>query len=51
LRDSNLKFISRFTVVEQLLQQDDRLMDDCSVEELEAYWQKAKSLISTDERR
>jgi MazG family protein len=51
LRDSNIKFISRFTVVEQLLQQDDRLMDDCSVEELEDYWQKAKSLISTDERR
>ena len=51
LRDSNLKFISRFNVVEQLLQADDRLMDDCSVEELEDYWQKAKSLISTDERR
>lgn len=51
LRDSNIKFISRFTVVEQLLQADDRLMDDCSVEELEAYWQKAKRLIYTDERR
>ena len=51
LRDSNLKFISRFKVVEQLLQQDVRLMDDCSVEELEDYWQKAKTLISTDERR
>jgi len=42
LRDSNMKFISRFTVVEELLQQDGRLMDDCSVEELEDYWQKAK---------
>ena len=51
LRDSNIKFISRFTVVEQLLQADDRLMDDCSVEDLEGYWQKAKNLISTDERR
>jgi len=51
LRDSNIKFISRFTVVEQLLQQDGRQMDNCSVEELEAYWQKAKNLISTDERR
>jgi MazG family protein len=45
LRDSNLKFISRFTVVEQLLQEDGRLMDDCSVEELEAYWQKSKNIL------
>lgn len=51
LRDSNIKFISRFSVVEQLLQQDGRLMDDCSVEELEDYWEKAKALMSTDERR
>ncbi|MGD8582666.1 MAG: nucleoside triphosphate pyrophosphohydrolase [Gammaproteobacteria bacterium] len=51
LRDSNLKFISRFHVVEQLLQEDGKIMDDCSVEELEAYWQKAKRLLSTDERR
>lgn len=51
LRDSNIKFISRFTVVEQLLQQDDRLMDDCSVEELEAYWQKAKDELSANKRK
>lgn len=48
LRDSNIKFISRFTVVEQLLQQDDRLMDNCSVEELEAYWQKAKAILAAN---
>jgi len=51
LRDSNIKFISRFTVVEKLLQDDGRLMDDCSVEELEDYWGRAKRLLSTDERR
>jgi ATP diphosphatase len=51
LRDSNLKFIERFNVVEQLLTTDGRVMDDCSVAELEDYWQKAKSLISTDQRR
>jgi hypothetical protein len=33
-------------VVEQLLQQDDRLMDDCSVAELEDYWQKAKVILA-----
>ena len=45
LRDSNRKFISRFRVVEQLLQDDGKKMEDCSVEELEVYWQKAKSLF------
>ena len=52
LRDSNRKFISRFTIVEQLLQEDGKAMEDCSVDVLEAYWQKAKKIIlSTDERR
>jgi ATP diphosphatase len=46
LRDSNIKFISRFTAVEQLLQQDGRVMDDCSVEELEDYWEKAKAVLA-----
>lgn len=43
LRDSNLKFIRRFQVMEQLLSDDDRVMDDCGVEVLEDYWQKAKA--------
>jgi ATP diphosphatase len=51
LRDSNMKFISRFQVMEQLLSDDGRVMDDCSVEVLEEYWQEAKNLLSTDERR
>lgn len=45
LRDSNRKFISRFTIVEQLLREDARQMEDCSVAELEEYWGKAKQLI------
>lgn len=51
LRDSNLKFISRFHVVEQLLQEDGKIMDDCSVEELEGYWKKAKTMLSANERK
>ena len=43
LRDANRKFMSRFAVVEQLVQEDGRAMDDCNIAELEAYWQKAKS--------
>ena len=46
LRDSNLKFISRFQVMEQLLTEDNKVMDECSVEVLEDYWQKAKDKLS-----
>ena len=45
LRDSNRKFISRFTLVEQLLQEDGKQMEDCSVVELEEYWEQAKKII------
>ena len=50
LRDSNLKFISRFQVMEQLLSDDDRVMDECSVNVLEDYWQKAKACLSETEK-
>jgi len=46
LRDSNRKFILRFEVVEQLLREDDRQMEDCSVAVLEDYWQKAKDNLA-----
>lgn len=49
LRDSNRKFISRFEVVEQLLREDGKQMEDCDVAVLEEYWQKAKKQLSTDE--
>ncbi len=45
LRDANRKFISRFEVVEKLLCEDGKQMDDCSVAVLEAYWRKAKAII------
>ena len=48
LRDSNRKFMSRFKVVEQLLQNDGKAMEDCSVESLEAYWQQAKKNLAVD---
>jgi ATP diphosphatase len=51
LRDSNRKFISRFEVVEQLLRKDAKVMDDCDVEMLEDYWQKAKISISSANER
>lgn len=47
LRDSNRKFISRFEVVEQLLQADGKRMEDCSVPVLEEYWQRAKKQLSS----
>jgi nucleoside triphosphate diphosphatase len=45
LRDSNRRFISRFQIVEQMLSSDGKRMEDCSVDELEDYWQKAKKSI------
>jgi ATP diphosphatase len=44
LRDSNRKFIKRFTVVEQLIEKDGKQMENCSVETLEDYWKQAKKL-------
>jgi len=46
LRDSNRKFISRFEVVEQLLRDDGKQMEECSVAVLEEYWQKAKENLA-----
>ena len=46
LRDSNLKFINRFQVMEQLLSGDGKVMDECSVEVLEEYWQQAKDQLA-----
>ncbi|RKZ63785.1 MAG: nucleoside triphosphate pyrophosphohydrolase [Gammaproteobacteria bacterium] len=51
LRDSNRKFISRFEVVEQLLQEDGKQMEGCNVAVLEDYWRKAKKLISSANER
>lgn len=51
LRDSSRKFISRFEIVEQLLIEDGRQMEDCSVAVLEEYWQKAKKRISSANAR
>jgi len=48
LRDCNRRFISRFTIVEQLLQEDRKQMEDCSVAVLEEYWQKAKENLSAN---
>ncbi len=45
LRDSNRKFISRFSIVEQLLQRDAKVMQACSIAELEDYWKQAKQII------
>jgi len=51
LRDSNRKFITRFEVVEQLLLDDGKVMEECDVDLLEKYWQTAKkTLLSSDER-
>jgi ATP diphosphatase len=47
LRESNRKFIARFSVLEQLLQQDGKSMEECSVDQLEDYWEKSKNILTS----
>ena len=42
LRAANLKFMQRFEQIEQLVQADNKTMQDCSLEELDQYWQQVK---------
>ena len=42
LQDANERFIRRFAVVEQGLSDQDRRLQDASLEEMEALWQIAK---------
>lgn len=48
LRNANRKFISRFEIVERLVLEDEKQMQDCSVPELLDYWGKAKEINRRD---
>lgn len=45
LRDANEKFSARFRLVEELAAQQQRDMRDCTLDELEAWWQQAKRTL------
>lgn len=45
LRDANRKFITRFELVEQLMEADGKRMEECDVDTLIDYWNKAKQMI------
>ncbi|HEB82938.1 MAG TPA: nucleoside triphosphate pyrophosphohydrolase [Gammaproteobacteria bacterium] len=51
LRNANRRFIERFALVEKLLAEDGLEMESCEVAVLEDYWQKAKRILSADERK
>ncbi|WP_162063429.1 nucleoside triphosphate pyrophosphohydrolase [Vibrio taketomensis] len=42
LAKANLKFVRRFSQVERKVQQNEKKLEQCSLDELEEYWQKAK---------
>lgn len=44
LEKTNKKFIRRFTYMEQKLKEKNKLISDCSLAELDIYWNQAKSL-------
>ena len=45
LRQGNKKFIGRFKQVEQLIAEEGRAINECSLDELEAYWQRSKRFL------
>lgn len=45
MRHANKKFISRFTLMEQLMEQDATAFDALTLEQMEAYWQRAKERL------
>jgi len=49
MRHANRKFISRFTLMEQLAREDGVVFEELGLEQMEAYWQKAKDKISENE--
>lgn len=46
LRHANRKFISRFELMEKLATEDKAVFEELSLEEMEAYWQRAKRVLS-----
>jgi len=50
LRNANLRFIQRFRGMEKFLHEENRSFADCTLDELEQYWQKSKQQLSANER-
>ncbi|MEM7402099.1 MAG: nucleoside triphosphate pyrophosphohydrolase [Pseudomonadota bacterium] len=46
LRKSNKKFIKRFQFIENCLENENKDIKECSLDELEAYWQQAKKYLN-----
>lgn len=46
LRKGNKKFIKRFQCIEESVNSDGKKIDECSIDELEAYWQQAKKKLA-----
>lgn len=49
LRDANRKFIDRFQHLEKQIKKESKDMEQCSLEELEAYWQQAKQDLTVED--
>lgn len=46
LRHANRKFITRYEVMEQLMAEEGRQFEDCTLDQMENYWQKAKKKLA-----
>jgi XTP/dITP diphosphohydrolase len=50
LAKTNTKFINRFRLMEELIQQDSLDIKEMNLQEMDIYWEKAKKLINKDDR-
>ncbi len=46
MRHANYKFISRFNTMEQLIEADERSFANLSLQQMEAYWERAKATLA-----
>ena len=50
LAKTNLKFVRRFQLMEELIQQDNLDIREMNLQEMDVYWEKAKTLIRKNDR-
>jgi XTP/dITP diphosphohydrolase len=48
LGKTNNKFIARFQLMEELVKQENRKLEDMSLSEMDIYWERAKLKIKND---
>ena len=48
LHRTNQRFMRRFSLLKELLQHEGRIVEECSLEELDAVWDRAKKILARE---